>query len=100
MSDYPFLNHIGYEFQLPDLIVIIELIDTFEFQANDDEYTEGESLYKYSISNIENTTGESYDWRNILQKSGNTLPKDLKSLIKLLRNEVVAKIGKVYVDHM
>lgn len=95
----PFLIDSGMKFQLPDLIVIIELIDTFEFQATNDEYAEGENLYKYSISNIESTT-ESYDWRQILQQSGKTLPKDLKSLIKLLRNEVVAKIGKVYVDHM
>ena len=95
----PFLIDSNMKFQLPDLIVIIELIDTFEFQTNHDEYTEGENLYQYSISNIESTT-EDYDWRKNLQQSGKVLPKDLKSLIKLLRNEVVAKIGKVYVDHM
>lgn len=95
----PFLIDSSMKFQLPDLIVIIELIDTFEFQAYDSEYEEAERLYKFSISNIENTT-ESYDWRKLLQSNGSSLPQDLKSLIKLLRNEVVAKIGMVYVDHM
>ncbi|CUM65220.1 uncharacterized protein PRCAT00002851001 [Priceomyces carsonii] len=93
----PFLISSYYKFTLPDVIVIIELINSYESQVKDEELEEGESLYKYAIANIESET-KPYDWRVILKSSGTSIPKSVHELLKRLRNEIVVKIGKVYID--
>lgn len=85
------------KFQLPDLIIITELIDNYESQATVDELIQGDEVYKYSIQNYEKQTS-SYDWRILLKESHIEIPTDSKSLTRSLRNELVAKIGKVFID--
>lgn len=80
-----------YLFKLPDLIVIIELIDTYEVQSNSIDRTEAEQLYKYSINHIE-PEARHYDWRK------KTVPPTIDGLIKHLRNQIVSKIGQVYIE--
>lgn len=93
----PFLNDTNSVFQLPDLIVVIDVIDSFYSQATAEELKEGESLYQYSINHIEDVT-EPYDWRVTLQKKNIDIPTNLKELSKTIRNAIVAKIGKVYME--
>lgn len=93
----PFLIDAKCEFQLPDLIVIIELIDTYEVQSNTIDLTEGEQLYKYSINHIESDSRD-YDWRKIVKSSFVEVPSTIDILIKKLRNEIVSKIGQVYIE--
>ncbi|CAK7892764.1 nucleoporin Nup85p [[Candida] anglica] len=93
----PFLMNSGqYQFQLPDLIIIVELIDSYETHSIEDK-EEGNVLYKCAIENIEEDVQE-YDWRLVLKKTYKQIPKEFEEIIRILRNEVVAKIGKVYVD--
>lgn len=85
----------GDKFKLPDLIVIIELIDAFELLAkgHDDEIDE---LYDYAIETIPQDV--SYDWRNALKAQGAEIPQSVKKLIKDIRERIVAKIGQVYIE--
>ncbi|CAI5758882.1 unnamed protein product [Candida verbasci] len=86
-----FLKNEKYHFQLPDLILIIELIDNFETDSNEEEIEEGESLYLYSINNIKDKS--EFDWRNI-----DKVPPNVKDLVKTLRNSIAIKIGQVFIE--
>lgn len=92
----PFLIQDKFTFTLPDLIVIIELIDSFDSQVTEEEFKEGESLYQLSINNIKKT--ERYDWRQIMKENNIDIKKDIRHLILFLRSEIVAKIGQVYIN--
>lgn len=92
----PFLLDYKYRFQLPDLIVIIELIDQFEPSTN--EHDDSDALYKYSVEHIETSAAEN-DWRLYLKNNNIDSPGDVESVIKLLRNEIAARIGRVYIDN-
>ncbi|CAH2352183.1 nucleoporin Nup85p [[Candida] railenensis] len=93
---FPFLVDPSYQFQLPQLIGIIEYIENYDAKA-DNEYEDGNTLYQYSISHIEKDASDR-DWRLYLKENGKEIPKDVKSVIKSLRNEVVARIGRVYIE--
>lgn len=82
-------------FKLPDLIVIIELIDSFELQLKDDA-EDVEELYAYAV---EHTPQVANDWRLLLKNSGCVVPSTVKALVKQLRENIVAKIGRVYIGH-
>lgn len=92
----PFLVDHKFRFQLPDLIVIIELIDQFE--PSTVEHDDSDALYKYSVEHIE-TNAALNDWRLYLKNNNIVLPVNVESAIKLLRNEIAARIGRVYVDN-
>lgn len=85
------------KFELPDLIVIIELLDNYETQSSGEEIEEGSKLYEEAI-NYPTDTSNSCDWRNCLLERKFDIPKNVRSLVKLLRNEVVAKVGAVYIS--
>lgn len=91
----PFLINQQYQFQLPDLIIIIELIDSYDCGAKDLE--QGNTLYKYSIKHIE-SEASTEDWRSFLKNINKPLPKDVQSLIKEVRLEVLSRIGRVYIE--
>lgn len=79
-------------FQLPDLIVIIELIDSFELLLREED--DVEELYAYAV---ENPSEVDYDWRVVTKMHGLAVPANVKELIKQLRENIVAKIGQVYI---
>lgn len=91
-----FYQEKGY-FQLPDLIIITELIDNYESQVNEEDSKDGDELYKYSISHLEKSTTP-YDWRVVLTDNDIKIPQDVSLLLKSLRNEIVARLGKVFID--
>lgn len=88
----PFLVDTSYPFQLPGLIILIEFINNYERDRDVEEFNEGESLYKYSVEHYEEVI-EHYDWRKKVD-----IPKDVNELIKVIRNEISAKIGQVYIS--
>ncbi|KAI5966898.1 NUP85 [Candida pseudojiufengensis] len=79
--------------QLPDLIVIIEMIDNYETESSQSEKEEGEQIYTYSTTNFDDHVDDN-DWRKAVGK----IPKDVNSLIKLLRNKVTVKIGLAFIE--
>lgn len=93
----PLLMSNNSKFELPDLIVIIELLDNYETQSLPEDLEEGGKLYEeaasYSID-----ASNSCDWRNCLLERKFDIPKNMKNLVKLLRNEVVTKVGAVYIS--
>lgn len=90
----PFLIDPNTTFQLPDLVIIIELLDNYESDRNEKELTEGADLYLYSINNIGSGADEN-DWRKLLGKDN--LPKDVDLFTRMLRNQIAAKVGKVFI---
>lgn len=81
------------EFEMPQLIIMIDLIDALELQAPHPEETE--ELYSYAV---ENTPQEVlHDWRVELKTHGEEIPDTLKKLLRVLREKITAKIGDVYV---
>lgn len=79
---------------MPDLVIIIELLDNYESDRNEKELKEGADLYLYSINNIESDADEN-DWRKLVGKDN--LPKDIDLFTRLLRNLIAAKVGKVFI---
>lgn len=94
----PFFIDKRYQFELPDLVIIIELIDTFDLSASALEKSQGEELYLYSIDNIESDT-EPYDWRTILRSQQIEIPKTLKEFIILLRNYITVHVGENFITN-
>lgn len=88
----PFFS--GDKLKLPDLIVIIELIDAFELlsKGHQDEVDE---LYEYAIENVPEDI--SHDWRNALKAQGAQVPPTVKLLLREIRERIVVKIGQVYI---
>lgn len=78
--------------QLPDLIVMIELIDAFELKAVDEET---EKLYSFAIDNVPETQK---DWRNVTTGRGEKVPASLEELLLTLREKIMMRIARVYVD--
>lgn len=72
--------HNNSKFHLPDLIIITEAIDNYENQVTKDERAEGNELYLLSVEHNAN------------------LPPTGADLIKTLRNEIVARIGRVFIE--
>ncbi|KAK6205508.1 protein in nuclear pore complex may function in nuclear envelope integrity may also be [Scheffersomyces amazonensis] len=87
-----------FDLQLSDLVIIIELLDTYEINVTEEENKEALSLYTYCIEHKEEVQ-EEYDWRKILKDDGVAIPQNLKQLFLALRGAIVAKIGKVYIDN-
>ena len=92
----PFLGNSENKFKLPELVVIIELIDSFETNCNDEESKEAAELYSYSISKVGENDVSVHDWRRIIGKDN--LPTDVTNLIITLRNQITAKIAKVFIE--
>lgn len=88
----PFFNQ--DKFGLPELIVIIELIDLFELSKPEDDQ-DVEELYEYAVENVPEDNEQ--DWRVRLQKDGAQIPANVNALVKELREKIVAKIGQVYI---
>lgn len=84
----------GDQFQLPELVVIIELIESAELETKGhaDDF---EDLYKYASENIPENTPQ--DWRNALRKQGREIPSTVTQLLKEIRQQIVVKIGQVYI---
>lgn len=109
---------------LPDLVVTIELIDGFEKGSDtvevspDDEldFADADSdseadnemrgiftrydmdeLYQYAV---ENPPLADEDWRVVLKARGDTVPATVAELVHELREQIVAKIGRVYVGQV
>lgn len=93
----PFMINTKFVFQIPDLIVIIELIDNFESTVNDEEYEKAKELYKLSIDNID-SDAKPYDWRIITKNNDCNIPETIEDLLRYLRNEITSKIGQVYIN--
>ncbi|EGV65884.1 Nucleoporin nup85 [Yamadazyma tenuis] len=96
----PFFIDDIYQFQIPELIVIIELIDNFEQQTSPDDFRKAQELYKHSITNFDRTQAESYDWRIKINLKQRSIPESVGDLTRLLRNEIVTQVGKVYVHNV
>ncbi|KAI5952843.1 NUP85 [Candida jiufengensis] len=88
-----FLNDVS-PLKLPDLITIIEMIDNYENESTQEEKDEGEQIYAYSTTNIDESNLDAYDWRKVVEE----LPKDVESLLKFLRNKVTVKISKAFIE--
>lgn len=84
-------------FKLPDLIVIIELIDTFEASL-EKKLEDINEPYQISVEQASETDNPA-DWRAILRKNGQEIPPDVDSLIKLLRESIVLKVARVYINN-
>ncbi|SGZ51883.1 CIC11C00000001891 [Sungouiella intermedia] len=82
------------QFELPQLIVIIELIDSVELQAKGHE-EELEELYQYAIENVPQNVPQ--DWRNAMKEQGKEIPGTVTQLLKQIRKHIVVKIGQVYI---
>lgn len=94
----PFFVNKDYQFELPDLVIMIELIDNFDISATEAEKNDGEELYVYSIDNIEEET-QPYDWREILQKQDIQIPRTLKGFVTLLRNYITLHVGESFISN-
>lgn len=83
-------------FKLQDLIVIIELIDAFEalLAQKPEEISEP---YHTAVEQA-STVDVASDWRCVLKVRGAEIPPDVTMLIKTLRESIVVKIGKVYIN--
>lgn len=92
----PFLLNNENKSQLPELVVIIELIDSFETNCSEEESEEASKLYSYSISKADEDDLSIYDWRKVVGK--NKLPKDVADLTRTLRNQITGKIGRVFIE--
>lgn len=86
----PFFS--GARFALPDLIVVIELLDAFELQAKGEP--DVDDLYEYAV---ENAPENAADWRNVLKAQGSVVPATVPLLVRDIRERIVASIGQVYV---
>lgn len=91
----PFFINPIYKFQIPDLIVTIELIDNFEQQITTEEFEKAQEIYKTCINNIEEDN-KIYDWRQVLKQHNKPIPVDIQELIRFVRTEIVLKTGIVY----
>lgn len=90
----PFLIGRDFKFHLPDLIVIIELIDNYETDTLEEDIKESNEIIDYALeSSVASKMNN--DWRMLLRKRD---VKDVRSLITYLRNEIVTKIGKVFIE--
>lgn len=86
----------GGAFQLPDLIVVIELLDTFERHLREEEADDDvDELYLYAV---ENPPPVALDWRAVLKAQGDDVPPTVAALMRELRERIVAQIGRVYVE--
>lgn len=81
---------------LSDLIVMIELLDSFEglLEGQDEEV---EKLYAFAAESADEVSTQ-YDWRKVLKAEGKPIPDTIKDLILTLRNNITMKIGKVYIS--
>lgn len=90
----PFLLNDKYVFQIPDLIVIIELIDNYELHVSQEDWDKSEEVYKYCVESFKGE-GLYYDWRVVMLKRGE-IPGSLEEFMRFLRKEIVKKTGRVY----
>ena len=81
-------------FQIPDLIVIIELIDNYELHVSQEDWDKSEEVYKYCVESFKGE-GLYYDWREVMLKQGK-IPGSLEEFMRFLRKEIVKKTGRVY----
>lgn len=98
----PFFLNDNYIFQIPDLIVIIELIDNYELQVTQEDWHKSQELYKYSVEifKAEDSDISWYDWRLVLHKEGIKTPESIEELIRFIRKLIVTKTGKVYINNL
>lgn len=83
------------KFELSDLVVMIELIDSFEVLAQE-EPDEVAKLYSFAVKSVDDVPAE-HDWRKILQKEG-LIPESVEDLVLTLRRSIASKIGDVYIQ--
>lgn len=94
----PFFLESQYKFYIPDLIVIIELLDNYESYTVTEEIIKADELYKYTINNLESEL-KHYDWRKVLTEANIEVPKTTADLIKLIRNQIIMKTGEAYLEN-
>ncbi|KAI3406171.2 NUP85 [Candida oxycetoniae] len=89
----PFLSP-DSKLRLPDLLIMVELIDNFETEASDEEKREGEQLYTYSIMEQDQDLLNEHDWRKIVEP----IPPNVESLVLALRCKTITKIGQIFIE--
>ncbi|CCG25682.1 Nup85 protein [Candida orthopsilosis Co 90-125] len=77
----------------PDLFTIIELIEDYENDTNEQNKKDGEKLYAASVSHKEEEQLESYDWRR-----SSRIPNKFSEMIKLLRHQLTIQIGQNFIE--
>ncbi|KAM9903701.1 hypothetical protein OXX79_003168 [Metschnikowia pulcherrima] len=85
----------SHTFEMPQLIILTELIDAFETQWQADSEDANE-LYEFAIENVPQDVA--HDWRVQLKDAKETVPSSVKDLIKELRERVVSKIASIYIQ--
>lgn len=80
---------------LPDLVVMIELLDSFELLLKE-EPEETSKLYAFAVETADEVPSK-HDWRRVLQAEKQAIPETVKALIKSLRKGIAVKIGQVYI---
>lgn len=82
-------------FTLPDLIVVVELLDAFERRLSDEgPDPDVEELYAYAL---ESPPLLPLDWRSLLEAQRAPVPPTVPALVHLLREHIVGQVAKVYV---
>ena len=91
------------ELQIPDLIIMIELIDNYEGDVTGNDKRDGEQLFAYSVAEYKqniDSDGEQQqlnklDWREDIVPSSSPTVDDL---LALLRRKVSERIAKVFIE--
>lgn len=92
----PFLLEPHFTLLLPELIIIIELIDLLNASITAQEQAMGEELYRYCLENYEGHDHD-HDWRVVLKRHKVEAPVSVVEMVRFLRDKITAKIGQVYV---
>lgn len=84
------------KFEMQHFVIMIDLLDSFELQQLQRKNSEdAEDLYEFAITKI--PEDNKHDWRVITQQSGSDIPPTVEDLIRVLRQSIMERIGKVYI---
>ncbi|GEQ68211.1 hypothetical protein JCM33374_g1878 [Metschnikowia sp. JCM 33374] len=86
---------IKHTFDMPQLIIMTELIDTFEILWKEDP-EDCDDIYEFALENVPEDV--SHDWRVQLKNKEQTPPESVKDLIRELREKIIRKIARVYIE--
>lgn len=81
---------------LPEMIMVVEIIDNYYLSASKDERAEGEVLYQEALQ-VPEDDAASRDWRKPLTDLDEPIPNSADGMIKLLRNVISCKIAELYI---
>ncbi|CAN3371216.1 hypothetical protein DICA4_F35542 [Diutina catenulata] len=92
----PFLLVGDCKFELPDLIIIVEMLDNYQSQVTKADAKDAADLFQDALDY--DGPRESYDWRSVLERNNREVPQNTDDLVMLIRNEVTKKVGEVYIS--